>query len=284
MSTNRSGRVIAEVLGEEIAITPSELVSRTIKKQAMGGYDTNEVDDLLEQTAEALEKLIARVRELKAASDEQRARLEEYREVESSLRNALVYSQKFGDDIVSNAKREAELIVAEAKLHRDEVQAEAARLPETITREIRLLMEERDRIREDVLAVLDAHRHWVEERVPERDSALSERLLAFVNSRQGVELGEAQTAAHDDASAGTDDTDDTAATHQGDDALDEEDEGALPDVVLGLEPGDASEPELESTAEPEPEPQSEQDDEPEHDVLEAVAEEDDEDEVREPAT
>ena len=298
MNSNRSDKVIAEVLGEEIAITPSELVSRTIKKQAVGGYDTNEVDDLLEHAAEALEKLVSRVRELKAVNEEQRAYLNEYREIESSLRNALVSSQKFGDDVVANAKREAELIVAEAKLHRSEAQAEAARLPETITREIRMLMEERDRIREDILAVLDAHRHWVEQRVPERDSALSERLLAFVNSRQGVALSEATTAAHESTNGET--HEDAEASDEAEALHDDDEEHALPDVVLGIEPETeteaAPEEEAEAAAEPDDARNSTQndavggtldravDDELEGEVLEAVAEEDDETEVREPTT
>jgi cell division initiation protein len=269
MGMQRPDRFLAEVLGEESAITPSELVSRTIKRQAVGGYDTEVVDDLLEHAAEALERLMTRLRELKAANEEQRAQLEEYRGVEASLRNALVSSQKFGEDIVEQAKREAALILAEARLQRDEVQAEAARLPETVAREVHLLIEERDRIRDDIIAVLDAHRHWVNERVPERDSALSERLLAFVNGRQGVALNEAHSATQpppaEDAAP-----DEAGEAVAGEPAIESndadvyvDDEDALPDVVLGVDMED--QPDFEG------------------DVLEAVAEEDDPDEVKEPS-
>lgn len=298
MTNHRVEKVITEVLGEEIALTPSDLVSKTIKRQAMGGYDTDAVDDLLELAAEALEKLSNRVRELKAANEEQRAELAEYREVESSLRNALMSSQRFGDDIVENAKREADLILREARLAREEINAEAARIPEAITRDIRVLMDERDRLREDVLATLEAHRLWVEERIPARDAALSERLLAFVNAHQVQPRDEIQSALrdpgsrplHDEDTQGDEEPDqgvlnacspeiqretdgasdmdeapeggephaDLAEEHHADTDHAEHDDG-LPDVVLGPDHG----------------PMHEKDDHSGVEVLEAVAEDDD---------
>jgi cell division initiation protein len=284
MGTERPDRFLTEILGEDIPITPSELVSRTIKKQAVGGYDIAAVDDLLEHAAEALDKLMTRVRDLTTARDEQRTQLDEYREIESSLRDALLSSQKFGEDIVSSAKREAEIILAEARLQRDEVQAEAARLPETITREIRLLIEERDRIREDILAVLDAHRHWVEQRVPERDSALSERLLAFVNSRQGVALDDAHNATQAPPPV-EEDTDNQGHDYSlesapdGEDLLDNDD--ALPDVVLGLDMEGAVEFDGDNSDKANDIDKDIDKDNGEA-VLEAVAEEDDFDEIKEP--
>ena len=51
----RKDKVVAEVLGDETAITPSDLYHTEFKSAVVGGYDKDEVDSFLERVADATE-------------------------------------------------------------------------------------------------------------------------------------------------------------------------------------------------------------------------------------
>ena len=151
-------KVIREVLGDENAITPSDLCNQPFRRAVFGGYKMDEVDAFLNRAADQLESLLEQLRLLKAQNEEQKGRIEEYRQMEGTLRSALISSQKFGEDTVDAARREAQALVEEARAIQAKAEAEAARLPEALSQEIRLLTDKRERLRAEILAILDTHR------------------------------------------------------------------------------------------------------------------------------
>lgn len=153
----RKDKLVAEVLGEEAAITPSDLYNTEFKNALVGGYDKDEVDEYLERVADVMESLITQVRDLKVEVEEQKNRADAVKDMENTLRNALVSSQKFGDDIAEAARREADALLAEARLARARAEQEATVLPEQLQREVNRLETQRDRLRMDLRAVLAAH-------------------------------------------------------------------------------------------------------------------------------
>ncbi|MBI1319021.1 MAG: DivIVA domain-containing protein [Candidatus Hydrogenedens sp.] len=146
----RKDRIFQETLGDENLLTPSDLYNTEFKSSLMGGYDKDEVDTYLERVADAMEALINRVRELKEEMEKQRQELEEIRGMESTLRAALVSSQRFGESIEEAARRQADALIEQAR-------AESKRLPDELRREIDDLRTERNRLRTDLRAVLAAH-------------------------------------------------------------------------------------------------------------------------------
>jgi len=164
----RKDKVIAEVFGEELTLTPSDLCHHDVGRQLLFGYKRRAMNSLLERAADVLEMLVEQVRDLKTENDELRERLEEHRQMESTLRNALVSSQKFSEEIVESARREAAALLGEARVKRSEALMEAARIPEALAREIRMLEEQQLRFRREMLSVLDAHRHLLDNHFPER--------------------------------------------------------------------------------------------------------------------
>jgi len=154
----RKDRLVSEVLGEESVLAPSALYNKEFRRVVFGGYDPAEVAAFLERVAAALEPLIRQVRDLKQQQEEHRATIDEYRQMEATLRSALVTSQKFGENLVESARREAEHLVAAARMERERLELDAAKLPDTLAKEIRRLQEQRDRLRADILAILEAHR------------------------------------------------------------------------------------------------------------------------------
>ena len=161
-------RMIADVLGENIAITPSDIYNQDFKR-VLFGYDPRAVDAFLERAADMLERLLGQLRQLREKVDEQRGTVDEYREIEKTLRTALVSSQKFSEDILASAKREAESLIEEARLAKAQAQIAAAKLPRKLVRDIHVLEQQRTRLRREIMAILDTHKSLLDSLVPEED-------------------------------------------------------------------------------------------------------------------
>ncbi len=162
----RKDKVVTEVLGEENVITPSDLYNHQFKRVVMGGYKAQEVDEFLERVADVMEALIVQVRELRDRNEEQRRRLEEYRQMEETLRSALVSSQTFSENILEAARREARALIEQARLEKEQAKLENARMPEKLSHEIRMLRQQRDRLRVELLAILETHRRLLDSLIP----------------------------------------------------------------------------------------------------------------------
>lgn len=188
----RRDKVVTEVLGEEIAVTPSDLYNKKFKRALVGGYSRATVDAFLERVADVLEALIAQVRELKEKYEESKAQLEEYRQMEATLRNALTSSRKFSESIIETAKREAHTLVEEARLARAQAQLGAAKLPTELSRDIVLLQDQRERLRAEMLAILDTHKNLLDSLIPQMSEATPSSVF---------ELGDARADPEDDAQA-----------------------------------------------------------------------------------
>ncbi|GMV92364.1 MAG: hypothetical protein AMXMBFR82_21420 [Candidatus Hydrogenedentota bacterium] len=163
----KDDKIVGELLGDEHAITPSDVFAKQFKRSRFGGYDRRDVDAFLEQVADALENLIVQIRVLKEKNEEQRRAMADLKEVETTLRNALVSAQRFGDDVLDSAKREAHVILEEARLKKAQVQLEVSRVPTALTRDIHILEQQRSRLRVEMMAILETHRKLLDSLVPE---------------------------------------------------------------------------------------------------------------------
>jgi cell division initiation protein len=153
----RKDRVVSEVLGEELAITPSDLYNTEFKNAIMGGYDKQEVDAFLERVADAYEAVINQVRELKETLESQRDKMQAMADMENTLRNALITAQKYSESIQDSAQREANALLEEARMAKQRAEMQAMELPGELKAEIHELRLERNRLRMDLRAVLSAH-------------------------------------------------------------------------------------------------------------------------------
>jgi cell division initiation protein len=158
----RQDKVISQVLGGDAVLAPSDLYNKEFPRVILGGYQTQAVDAYLERVADVLEGLIKQVRDLKQQQEEHRATLEEFRQMEETLRSALVTSQKFGENLIESARREADSLVESARVEKQRVQNCASKLPSALASEIGSLQQQRDRLRKEMLAVLATHRSLLE--------------------------------------------------------------------------------------------------------------------------
>jgi cell division initiation protein len=97
-----------------MAIRPVD-IRRKEFKSGLRGYDANQVDDFLDEVADAFERIFAENQRMLEEITGLRERLQQFEELEASIQEALVQAQQVARDLRRNAGKEAELIVREAK-------------------------------------------------------------------------------------------------------------------------------------------------------------------------
>jgi len=167
----RKDRLVSEVLGEGTGLTPSDLINADLRTVLVGGYDRVEVDQLLERAADALERALQENRRLQKETETLREQLVQYKEMETTLRNALISSQKISETIVASAKSQAQALLEEARLERARARMKSEELPEALKQEIRTLTEARDRLRADMAHIIRVHEALLE-KIPRAERVL----------------------------------------------------------------------------------------------------------------
>ncbi len=97
-----------------MAIRPVD-IRRKEFKNGFRGYEANQVDDFLDEVADEFERTFAENQRMSEEITALQERLQQFEDLESSIREALVHAQQTSRDLRRNAGKEAELIVREAK-------------------------------------------------------------------------------------------------------------------------------------------------------------------------
>jgi len=105
-------------------LTPLEIQKMRFA-QRMRGFDTSEVESFLSLLAEELTGRLAEIEKLERENRYFRQRLEEGQQREHQLQQTLLRAQKVSDEILANARREAELTVKEAEMAADKIVQQA---------------------------------------------------------------------------------------------------------------------------------------------------------------
>lgn len=102
-------------------LTANEIRSYELRKGAMGGYRAEDVEILKEDVAVTVEQLTAQNQESLKKIEVLAQKIEEYRQDEASIHEALLKAQKMADQLLKDAKQEAEKVVAEAEKKASEI-------------------------------------------------------------------------------------------------------------------------------------------------------------------
>lgn len=105
-------------------ITAIDIQQQQFKSRPFG-YEKGGVDRFLEQVADEVERLSGQNQELKETLALTRASLEEMRARELTLQETLLTTQRVTDELKSNARKEAELVIAEAHLRAERIVRDA---------------------------------------------------------------------------------------------------------------------------------------------------------------
>ena len=152
-------------------MTPQEVAGCTFSKAMMGGYNMVAVDDFLDKLTEDYTTLYNENAALKSKLKVVADKLKEYRDMEETMRAALLTSQKMANSIV-----------AEAEQRRDALIADAAAAAMRRLNEIRGELEQEEQRLKDTRAEVDRQLEAESKRL----AAGQEQLRAFIRDVSAV--------------------------------------------------------------------------------------------------
>ena len=119
-----------------MALTRVDIINKSFPKQ-MRGYASQEVDLFLQEVAEVVGALSEEKKALLARVEDLQLDIEEYREREKNLRDALMSTQKMTEQMKGTAQREAQLIIDAANAKAESLLSQAhqrmARIQEEVS-------------------------------------------------------------------------------------------------------------------------------------------------------
>lgn len=137
-------------------ITPIEIHQHRFKSRLFG-YDTAAVDQFLEMIADDLERLQRQNIELKESLARTRTQLEQMRERESMLQKTMVTTQQLTDELKGQARRDAEIVIAEAHIEGERILRDANERRIQMVNEIQELKRIRLFFRSSLRAAIENH-------------------------------------------------------------------------------------------------------------------------------
>lgn len=137
-------------------VTALEIRSHPLKR-ILRGYDPQEVESLKELAADSLEEATREIGHLEEMVRELRERLAEHVSNEQTLKEAITTTQRMATDIKDTARKEAEVIVAEARVRADEIVQQAQGNVSRLRDEIQGLKKQRAEFEASLKAILDYH-------------------------------------------------------------------------------------------------------------------------------
>lgn len=97
-------------------ITPLDIENKKFSKQMMNGYSVDEVDDFLDDLTVEYEKMFKDNAEFKAQIERLNEDVARYKAIEGTLQSTLIMAQSTADEVKEVATKQAEQIIAEAKM------------------------------------------------------------------------------------------------------------------------------------------------------------------------
>jgi cell division initiation protein len=150
------------------------------------GYDRAEVDQAVQEAAEAIGSLTEERNDLKARVEDLEKALAEHKSREETLRATLVTTQKMIDDMKATAQKEAQLIVDAANSKADNMLNQAHMRLAQIHEDISELKKQRTQFEVKLRSILDAHMSLLEMDKEEREALEeSEDKLKFIRRAGG---------------------------------------------------------------------------------------------------
>lgn len=97
-----------------MGLSPIDIQNKEFSR-GLRGYKAEEVDEFMEQLATDFEAVIKEKVALEEEKKQLQEKLDQYRNLEDTLHNAIIVAQETAEEVKRNATREAELIRREAE-------------------------------------------------------------------------------------------------------------------------------------------------------------------------
>ncbi|WCK53061.1 DivIVA domain-containing protein [Aneurinibacillus sp. Ricciae_BoGa-3] len=107
-----------------MSLTPLDIHNKEFSR-SFRGYDEDQVNEFLDQIIKEFDLLLREKRELEEKIAERDKKIASFENIEETLKKAMFVAQGAADEMKSNARKEAELIVKEAEKNADRMINEA---------------------------------------------------------------------------------------------------------------------------------------------------------------
>ena len=142
-------------------VTPLDIQQQQFKTR-FRGFDIREVDTFLEQMAETVEGLQKKNQNLGDEVRRLELEIQGYRKREETFKRALLNSQKVLDQMKDNARRSAELIIAEAEVKAEKILNKAHNRLAQLHEDITEMKRQRTQIEVQISSIIEAHSRLLE--------------------------------------------------------------------------------------------------------------------------
>ena len=142
-------------------LTPLDIQQQKFKTR-MRGFDVREVDAFLEQVANVVEALQRNHKDMQEEVRRLELEIQGYRKREETFKRALLNSQKVLDQMKDNARKSAELIIAEAEVKAEKILNNAHNRLAQLHEDISELKRQRTQIEVQIGSIVEAHSKLLE--------------------------------------------------------------------------------------------------------------------------
>ncbi len=159
-------------------ITPLDIENRRFKKE-FSGYNKTEVQEFLSAVSESYENIYKENLANKDKINMLSNAIKQYKSMEETLQSAILVAQSAGDEVVHNAKKRAENIIAEAETNASQILSDASREVTRISYEYEEMKRTVEVFKTRVLSLLTSQLDIVKEfNMPETKSQVEEAKTA----------------------------------------------------------------------------------------------------------
>ena len=155
-------------------LTIDQIKEISFRRAGKNGYNAVDVDEFIDEVVATVEQNAAEKNELLRKLDILAKKIEQYREDEETVRNALITSQKLSDSTVKEAQTKADYIIRAAEKKSRAILTEAEMATEREKDKFEALHNETAKLRREIIALYKKHLAVVEE-LPTEDDVKAKR-------------------------------------------------------------------------------------------------------------
>ncbi|WP_407385107.1 DivIVA domain-containing protein [Ruminococcus sp.] len=150
-------------------LTIDEIRDISFRRAGKNGYNAADVDEFIDEVTETVEQLIAEKNDCVRKMDILAGKIEQYREDEETVRNALITSQKLNDATLREAQNKADYLIKSAEKKSRAILTEAEMATEREKDKFEALHADTAKLRSEIIALYKRHLALVEEMPKEED-------------------------------------------------------------------------------------------------------------------
>jgi len=146
-------------------ITPLDIINKQFTS-GRRGYDAAEVSTFLEAIRDTLEETLKEQRRLQDSLREKQDEIARLRDNEDQIKETLLLARKLSEELEGGARREADLVVGEARLEAQRIIASTHDTHRDLLAEVTRLKVMRTQFVNEMRALLDTHQTMLNESTP----------------------------------------------------------------------------------------------------------------------